>query len=157
MARLHAEASAVIAARPEEVYAILSDYRHHHPQILPKAYFPKIEVEQGGQGAGTVFKVWTRALGVERIYHMDVSEPEPGLLLEVDRATGLTTTFKVVPVQAQQAQLTIATDWDAQPGIAGLFEKLVTPLVIRRIYRLELQQLADYARSLQTPATSASR
>ena len=149
MGRLHAEASALIPARPEEVYGILSDYRHQHPQILPKEYFPRLELEQGGSGAGTVFKVWTRALGVERIYHMDVSEPQPGrVLTEIDRGTGLKTTFTVVPAeQTGQTLLTIATDWNAQAGISGFFEKLVTPWMIRRIYRKELQLIADYARN----------
>jgi hypothetical protein len=149
MRQMHAEAGALIPARPEEVYAILRDYHQHHPRILPKDYFPKLELEQGGTGAGTVFRVWTRALGIEQSFHMDVSEPEPGrVLVETDRATGLRTTFTVEPTeQAQQAHVTIATDWQAQPGIAGLFEKLLTPLLMRRIYRKELQQLADYARS----------
>jgi hypothetical protein len=147
MRQLHAEAGAVIPARPEKVYAILRDYHQHHPQILPKNYFPKLELEQGGSGAGTVFRVWTRALGVEQNFHMDVSEPEPGrVLVETDRASGLRTTFTVRPTQqAQQAHVTIATEWQAQPGFAGLIEKLLTPLLMRRIYRKELQQLADYA------------
>ncbi|HEY0603461.1 MAG TPA: SRPBCC family protein [Herpetosiphonaceae bacterium] len=159
MTRLHAEASALIAARPEEVYGIFADYRQHHPAILPKQYFPKIEVEQGGYGAGTLFTVWTRALGVERVYHMVVSEPEPGrLLMEDDQQAGVTTTFKVVPgPQGQQTEVTIATDWNAQPGIAGFVEKLITPIVMRRMYRAELQNVADYIRKLQTSSGSASQ
>ena len=159
MTRLHAEASALIAATPAEVYAIFSDYHHHHPAILPKQYFPKIEVEQGGQGAGTVFTVWTRALGVERIYHMVVSEPEPGrLLMEDDPKAGVTTTFRVVPAsQSQQTKVTIATDWQAQAGIGGLVEKLVTPPVMRRIFRQELKNLAEYVRTLQASAASGAR
>ena len=159
MTRLHAEASALIAATPEEVYGIFVDYLHHHPAILPKQYFPKIEVEQGGHGAGTVFTVWTRALGVERIYHMVVSEPEPGrLLMEDDPKAGVTTTFKVVPgPQSQQTEVTIATDWQAQSGLGGLGEKLITPPVMRRIFRQELKNLGEYVRTLQTSAASGAR
>lgn len=158
MTRLHAEASALIAARPEDVYGIFADYRRHHPAILPKQYFPKIEVEQGGYGAGTIFTVWTRALGVERVYHMIVSEPEPGrLLMEDDRQAGVTTTFKVAPgPQSRQTEVTIATEWNAQPGIGGLVEKLITPMIMRRMYREELQNVADYVRKLQESATSVS-
>lgn len=156
MTRLHAEASALIAARPEEIYGIFADYRRHHPAILPKQYFPKIEVQQGGYGAGTIFTVWTRALGVERVYHMVVSEPEPGrLLMEDDQTAGVTTTFKVVPgAQGQQTEVTIATDWNAQSGIGGLVEKLITPVVMRRIFRQELQNVADYVRKQQTSDVS---
>ncbi len=56
MNQIHAEASAVIEARPEKVYAILSDYRVSHPAILPKQYFTEVAVEQGGQGAGTIVR-----------------------------------------------------------------------------------------------------
>ena len=34
---------------------MLADYRSHHPNILPKAYFAKVEVTKGGEGAGTEF------------------------------------------------------------------------------------------------------
>ncbi|HEX6287792.1 MAG TPA: SRPBCC family protein [Herpetosiphonaceae bacterium] len=157
MARLHAEYATVIAARPAEIYAILSDYHHGHPQILPKQYFPALTVEQGGQGAGTVFRVQTRALGVERGYRMVVSEPDPGhVLVETDIETDLTTTFTVTPVgDADYARVQIATDWESAPGIGGAIEKLVTPLVMRRIYRTELGQLAAYVASKRRAAVAA--
>lgn len=155
MPRAHAEAAAVIEARPADVFAILSDYREHHPQILPKEYFPSIQVEQGGQGAGTVFRVTTRALGVERRYHMIVTEPEPGrVLVETDSAVDLVTTFTVTPVdQGQRAHVHIATDWAPAPGIAGWLEQKLTPLIMRRIYHKELRQLAAY---VQRPAAALS-
>lgn len=54
MSQIHAQATAVIDAPPEVVYAILADYRADHPAILPKQYFAECAVEEGGQGAGTV-------------------------------------------------------------------------------------------------------
>lgn len=146
MTRLHAEEAAVIEATPATIYAILSDYRVQHPQILPKEAFPSIEVEQGGQGAGTVFRVTTRALGVERRYHMLVSEPEPGRkLVETDSSVDLVTTFTIEPVDdGKRTRLTIATDWNSAGGLSGLVERLVTGPVMRRIYRKELGLIAAY-------------
>jgi hypothetical protein len=49
-------ASADVRAPAEKVYAILADYRHGHPQIVPRPPFGLLEVEQGGYGAGTVIR-----------------------------------------------------------------------------------------------------
>jgi len=54
MRRAHAEASALIDAPAAEIYAVLTDYGNAHPHILPKPYFTKLAVEQGGIGAGTI-------------------------------------------------------------------------------------------------------
>ena len=61
MSRAHAEASAIIPAVPEKVYAVLRDYQNQHPRILPEQYFVDFKLEQGGQGAGTVFRGKTHA------------------------------------------------------------------------------------------------
>jgi hypothetical protein len=143
---MHIAVSAIIDAPAEEVYPILADYRNHHPHILPKAYFSRVEVEQGGYGAGTMLWVHMQALGIKQTYHMQVSEPEPGLILaETDVNTGLVTTFTVVPSENHRAEVTIATSWEAQGGVKGLFERIVTPMFMRRIYRQELQRLEQYA------------
>ena len=146
MPRVHAEARAIVDAAPDQVYAVLADYRHEHPHILPKPYFSDIEVEQGGQGAGTVFRVKTRVLGVERAYHMVVTEPVPGrTLVETDLDTGLATTFTISPTpDRMQSRVQIATDWEASRGLAGLVERLTTPPILRLIYTKELRQLATY-------------
>lgn len=146
MGKIHTEASAVIAAPPAAIYAVLADYRHRHPHILPKQYFPELSVEAGGQGAGTIIRVRTRVLGIEREYHMLVSEPEPGrILVETDQATGLATTFTVTPTEdGAGSRVQIATAWDAPAGVAGLIERFITPPIMRHIYRTELRQLATY-------------
>jgi hypothetical protein len=147
MTQAHAEMSAVVPAPPEDVYAVLADYRTGHPRILPRQYFSDLVVEEGGRGAGTVIRVSTRALGVERAYHMDVSEPEPGrVLVETDRISGLATSFTVTPAGDGGSLVRIATTWQTKPGIAGLLERLTTPPIMRRIYAAELRQLADYVR-----------
>jgi hypothetical protein len=147
MPQLYVAVSGIVDSPAGEVYTILADYRHHHPHILPKPYFPKLEIEEGGYGTGTVMQVHTQAFGNRRVYHMRVSEPEPGrVLAETDMETGLETTFTVTPVENQQSEVTIATRWQSQPGINGLIERLVVPFFMKRIYRQELQQLAEYAR-----------
>lgn len=154
MARAHAEQEAVIAAPPDLVYEILADYHRHHPQVLPKEYFSDLRVEEGGQGAGTTFRVRTHFLGLERAYHMQVSEPEPGrVLAETDVESGLVTTFTVTPANdGTHTRLRIATDWETSPGFAGVVEKLLTPSMMRRIYAKELQQIETYAQSSQPSA-----
>jgi hypothetical protein len=82
MKQIHAEAFAVIAARPEKVYAILADYRVSHPAILPKPYFTEIAVEQGGPGAGTIARARMKVMGMEIAYRLIVSEPQPGRLMQ---------------------------------------------------------------------------
>ena len=147
MSRIHAAASKVIDAQPEEIYAILVDYRTQHPQILPKKYFKSLEIEAGGQGAGTIFRTRVRTGGLERSYHMVVSEPKQGLLVEKDMPTGLTTSFTVKPVgDGKQASVEIATEWESK-GIQGFFEGLMAPPTLRRIYLEELAQLADLVKN----------
>ena len=155
MSQIHAEASSIIDGRPEEIYAILADYHKGHPAILPKPYFTELTVKEGGTGAGTVIRVGMKVMGVERTYEMEVSEPEPGrVLVETDKEAGVVTSFTVEPLNdGQQARVTIATDVEASPGFAGFIEKLISPSVSRRIYKKELQQLAEYIRSKATPDT----
>lgn len=148
MGQIHTEVSDIIPARPEVVYAVLADYRVGHPAILPKPYFTELQVEQGGQGAGTIVRTRMVVMGVERIFKLTVSEPEPGRVLkEVDEQAGVVTVFTVEPINGgQQARVTIATDARASPGLMGVMEKLMNPPLTRRIYKQELQQLAEYVR-----------
>ncbi|MDQ2808666.1 MAG: SRPBCC family protein [Chloroflexota bacterium] len=144
MSRVHAEAAAVIPAPPDMIYALLVDYVAGHPQILPPQYFRDLQVESGGRGAGTVIRLQAGAMGRMRPMRMLVAEPEPGRVLsESDTASSLVTTFTVTPVAGgTQAQVRIATHWDAAAGLAGMLERLLIPSIYRRIYRAELAQLA---------------
>lgn len=138
-------ASRVVPARAERVYALLADYRVGHRSILPTKYFIAYEVEQGGVGAGTIVSTSVRVLGSTRSFRLLVSEPEPGrLLAETDAATGVTTTFTIIPAAApEQAEVTIATELPDRPGIAGWLERRLSALVLPKIYRAELEQLAS--------------
>jgi hypothetical protein len=148
MNQIHVESSKVIEARPEKVYAILSDYHVSHPAILPKPYFTELTVEKGGQGAGTIIHVGMNVMGVKRAYRQVISEPEPGrVLVESDAAAGVTSSFTVDPFNGgQHSRVTIATDAATKPGLLGWMERLFNPFVMRRIYKEELQLLAEYAR-----------
>ena len=148
MALIHVGAARIIEAGPEEIYAVLTDYRVGHPAILPKPYFTGLVIEQGGQGAGTVMWVHMRVYGRESHYHQIVSEPEPGrVLVEANLDGGVTTTFKVEPLEGgRQSRVTITTDARPSPGFAGLMERLMQPAIAGRIYKQELRNLADYLR-----------
>ena len=74
---IQVQASEVINARPEDVYALLSDYQVGHPAILPKPYFTGLTVEKGGQGAGTIVITRLKVMGQEFVYRQAITEPEP--------------------------------------------------------------------------------
>lgn len=151
MSRLHAEAEAMIKAAPADIYGTLADYHHGHPQILPKPYFTRLEVDQGGAGAGTIFRVYMQNFGRERMMRMQVAEPEPGrVLTETDLETGMKTTFTVTPVEeGRSALVKIETDWEA----SGWFDRFLLPRLMVYVYRKELNQLARY---LETKTKSAA-
>jgi hypothetical protein len=144
--RLHASSTAAIDAPVHEVYAVLADYRHGHPHILPRQFFSSLDVVRGGRGAGTRIRVGTRMLGIEKTFEMDVTEPEPGRVLrETDPATGLETSFIVEPLDdARGSRVTIATTWDSMAGLAGRVEGLVMPFLLGWVYRRELSELAAF-------------
>jgi hypothetical protein len=130
------------------IYAVISDYRKGHPAILPKPYFTELKVLEGGQGAGTIAHTRMKVMGVEFVYRVVVSEPQPGrVLAEDDEAAGIHTTFTVEPLDGgARSRVTIATDSKTSPGFRGFMERMMNPSITRRIYKKELQQLADYVR-----------
>lgn len=150
MSQVSIAASAMISAPATEVYAILADYRNHHPHILPKAYFSGLEVEEGGTGEGTVFRAALKMMGQKQSFRMRVTEPEPGrVVAETDLDTGLVTKFIVEPRGDDQSEVTIATTFKSRPGLTGWVERLAAPAFLRRVYRVELAQLDEYARQRQ--------
>ncbi|WP_420629530.1 SRPBCC family protein [Candidatus Leptofilum sp.] len=141
--------SRVIDAPPEVVYAIFADYHHSHNAILPKPYFTKMTVEKGGTGAGTEITVHMNVMGAKATYHMVVTEPEPGRVLqEEDKEAGVLTTFTVDPVNNGQAsKVTLHTRARTAPGVRGFIEKLITPTISRKIYNEELNLVGKYVAS----------
>ena len=143
-----AERSSILRIPATRVYSILSDYRVGHPAILPKQYFKKLQVEAGGNGAGTKIYVEMQVAGTTKSFHHIVSEPEPGrVLVEADADGSTVTTFTVEPVgDGSSCKLTIGTKFPARDGFIGAMERFLTSAVLRRIYAKEVAQLADYAR-----------
>ncbi len=138
--------SRVIDAPPAAVYAVFADYHHSHNAVLPKPYFTEMTVEKGGTGAGTEVTVHMSVFGTKVTYHMVVTEPEPGRVLqELDKDAGVLTTFTVDPVKNGQAsKVTLYTRARTSPGLKGFIEKLITPPISRKIYNEELDLVANY-------------
>jgi len=137
-------ASAVIPARRERVYSLISNYNDGHPRILPKQ-FSGLVVEQGGVGAGTVIRFQMSLFGRKQTFRAAITEPEPGrVLVETDLETnGAVTTFSVNPGGAPaDSHVTISTELPVRSGFLGKVERALTTMLLRPIYLKELQNLA---------------
>ena len=154
MGQIKVRASAVLDAHPEDVYATIADYQHGHPNILPKASLYDLQVEQGGYGAGTIIRFKMKALGVEQTFYQRVSEPEPGRVLveqDIDSAQNVITTFTVTPVeQGQKSHVEITTTMNTNPGLRGLMERIIVPIINPQIYRKELKLLEAVTQKRRT-------
>lgn len=148
-----AQESAVIDAPAEQLYDIIADYHQGHPAILPPRYFTDLAVVEGGQGVGTVVRVHMNVFGSKALFNLRVTKAEPGrLLVEEDGATGTVTTFSLEPLDDDRTRVTIATEARTSPGLRGMLERVMIPSITRRIYREELQQLAEVATNGQRSA-----
>jgi hypothetical protein len=152
MTTLHAEQALVINARAEKLYAVVADYWVGHPAILPKPYFQELVVEKGGVGAGTVVRGSIKVMGKVFPLHHLVSEPELGRVLQesdLDKP-GEFTQFRFEPVNGgAQTRVTIATEFVPSPGMMGVLERLTKPGMARKMYRQELNNLAEYISRVQ--------
>ena len=140
-------ASAIIPARRERVYSLIANYHDGHPRILPKQ-FKSLTVEQGGVGAGTVIRFQMNVFGKKQTFRAAITEPDPGrVLVETDLdANGAVTTFTVNPGHAPaDSNVTISTELPVRPGFLGAIEKKLSTLLLRPMYRKELQNLARVA------------
>jgi Polyketide cyclase / dehydrase and lipid transport len=143
-------ASADLASSAADVYAIIADYRVHHPQIVPPRYFKKIEVLEGGVGAGTRTRITMRLLGSTHRFEHVVREPEPGRVLEEGEPDGsLVTRFTVEPdAGASRCRVTIETRFAAPWGPLGALKRATYRRLLHPIYVEELQRLSVYAARL---------
>lgn len=139
--------SAIIPARSERVYSLISNYSDGHPRILPQQ-FTSLVVEQGGVGAGTIIRFQMSVFGKKRSFRAAITEPEPGrVLVETDLdANGAVTTFTVTPSGAPaDSQVTISTELNVRSGFLGKIERAMATMLLRPIYLKELQNLARVA------------
>jgi hypothetical protein len=140
-------ASAIIPARRERVYSLLANYRDGHPRILPKQ-FSGLAVEEGGIGSGTVICFQMTLLGKKQNFRAAITEPEPGRVLVETYMDpeGTITTFTVDAGTAPaDSNVTISTELPVRSGILGSMEKMFATLLLRPIYRKELENLARVA------------
>ena len=146
MASYEVSATRRIAAPASRVYAVISDYRDGHPHILPPSAFRKIDVERGGIGEGTVFRVELRVLGATSEMRMAVTEPVPGrVLAETDLASNAVTTFTVdEDAGGESCTVTIATTLNGRGGPVGALERFTTARLLRRLYDQELDMLEKH-------------
>lgn len=156
MSTLRVDASAIIQAPPPVVYALIADYRHGHPSILPPEYFEDLVVEGGGQGAGTRVRFTMKAFGTKEVSRALITEPEPGrVLVETVEGRGIVTTFTVEPSTGGESKVTLTTDYPAK-GVRGWLEALVVPRYLRKVYAAELRLLARRAVEADHGASSSS-
>ena len=157
MSSVRVEVSRAVNASPEAVLSLFRDYRVAHAAVLPKPTFVDMVIDKGGYGAGTVVRVKMKAYGVEKNYRFEVTEPEPGrILAETDPSTGLVTHFIADPLDGgKRSMVTLATTFPMPGGIAGWFERRMTPGLMRRLYRQELENVAAYlAQSAAQPVSA---
>ena len=141
MSHLEVQTERVIAAKPEDVYAFLADYKER-PKILPPN-FSDYAVEEGGHGAGTVVSYRMRAGRRERPYRMRVDEPARGVLTESDAGSSFVTRWELSPTaDGERTRVRLVSEWDGSSGVAGFFERLFAPVGLRRIYNDMLARLA---------------
>jgi hypothetical protein len=140
-------ATAVIPARRDRVYSLISNYNDGHQRILPKQ-FSNLTVEQGGVGAGTVIRFQMSMFGKKQTFRAAITEPEPGrILVETNLdSNGAVTTFTVNPGHAPaDSNVTISTELPVRSGFLGRIERALSTLLLRPMYVQELQNLARVA------------
>lgn len=145
-----------IEAPADAVYAVIADFREHHPRILPSA-FSDLAVEEGGVGAGTVHRFTLTLGGRARTSRARIDEPEPGRVLTEREIDGnLVTTFTVDALPHERSHVTIATTWET-PGMRGVMERIAAPRILRRLYTDELTLLDRYVRRRSKTAPRVHR
>lgn len=140
-------ASTIIPARRERVYSLLANYHDGHARILPKQ-FSNLVVEQGGVGAGTVIGLQVSLLGRKQKLRAAITEPEPGRVLVETYldGNGAVTTFTVSPGRAPaDSNVTISTVLPVRAGLRGIIERKFSTLLLRPMYRTQLENLARVA------------
>ena len=69
------------------------------------------------------------------------------MIAETDPQLGTHTTFTVEPLEGgAKSKVTITTQSKTSAGLGGWLESLTTSMIMRKIYREELQQLNTYAK-----------
>ena len=132
-----------IRAPAPALYALLADYQHGHPTILPPA-FRDFTVLEGGIGAGTRVRFDLRLAGRTRPMAAVVTEPAPGRVLRETYGGDSVTSFTVEPDGAG-SRLRIETTWPTRGGITGLVERFLVRRLLAPLYKQELDLIERWA------------
>lgn len=133
-----------IPAPAQVLYDIIADYKAGHPSILPGEFFGRLDVLEGGRGAGTRIRFEMKAMGRVNVGAATITEPVPGRELRETLDTGIVTTFLVEPLAPDQSRVTITTAY-SKPGLRGWMERLFATRYLRTVYIAELAQLERVA------------
>jgi hypothetical protein len=121
--------------------AALADYAGTRRAMLTE-HFSEYEVREGGTGPGTVVH-WKLQATKKRVRDclMDVTEPQPGMLVESDRNSTMVSTWTVGEA-GEGCTVRVVTGWQGANGVGGFFERAFAPAGLRRIYDEMLTKLA---------------
>jgi hypothetical protein len=132
-----------LSAPAERVYAVIRDYKVHHPAILPKE-FSRLKVLKGGVGAGTHFEFDATIAGKTQTSRMLVAEPELGrVLVETDETGNVETQFVVEPVSGG-TRLTFDTEYTVPAGLLAPLFRWLSRRIMAGIYRREMRNIEAY-------------
>ena len=132
-----------------KVYQILSDYQTHHKNILPKKYFKELKILAGGVGEGTKFNLEMSVGGKKHAAQMQVTEPIPGYhLQESDLENDMVTSFFLEEISDQLTRVKIVTRLKEKKSWFGKIEAFGVKMLLKKIYRLELEKLDAYAQKI---------
>jgi hypothetical protein len=136
-----------LAVASTRVYAVIRDYKVHHPAILPKE-FSRLKVLKGGVGEGTHFEFDATIAGKTQTSRMHVTEPEPGrVLVETDETGNVETRFIVEPLDGGAGtRLTFDTDFTVPAGLLAPLFRWLSARILAGIYRREMANIEAYVR-----------
>lgn len=146
MNQVQAVAEQVINVPVEQARAAVADYAGVRGKILTEHY-RDYEVRSGGTGPGTVVH-WTLQATAKRVRDVlvEVSEPQPDVLVEADKNSTLISTW-TVEGSGDTSTVRVVTTWEGANGIGGFFERIFAPAGLRRIHG---ELLANLKRELES-------
>lgn len=151
MVRFTVETDSVIHAAAKDVYAVLADYNNGHPKIMPPQYCEGLNVLKGsGVGENSRIEAHFNIYGQRETLVMDVSEPEPGRILqEIDTKATNITRFIVDPIDQATCRVTLQTKIMKQTGIppGPTLDMWLKSFVLKQIFTEELKLLNDFMAS----------
>ena len=156
MVRFCVKHSSIIDAPAHDVYKVLADYHHGHAQIMPPQFFDGMTVLKGsGKGEGTRIEARFSVYGIKDTLIMDVSEPEPGRILqEIDSKALNITRFIVDPIESRRCHVTIQTHVMKPRGIFPSVDMWFKRIIMTNLYVEELKMLNQYMQSQNKPISS---